>query len=73
MLYEVITIIQDGSDVSRLLTALTSELSALFPWAHGAFYLSADDPETYALASALDFEQFPIKIRVDQEKADFFY
>ncbi len=66
-------IIQDGSDVGRLLTALTAELSTLFPWAHGAFYLSADDSETYAVASAMDFEQFPYKIPVNAEKPGFFF
>jgi two-component sensor histidine kinase len=66
-------IIQDGSDVSRLLTALTAELATLFPWANGAFYLSADDSETYSLASALDYEHFPDKIQINKGQADFFY
>lgn len=66
-------IIQDGSDVGRLLTALTAEFTTLFPWAQGAFYLSADDPATYAVASALDLEQFPDKIAVDEEKPDFHF
>jgi two-component sensor histidine kinase len=66
-------IIQDGNDVSRLLTALTAELAALFPWAHGAFYLSADDSETYALANTLDFGQFPERILINEDKAGFFF
>ena len=66
-------IIQDGNDVGRLLTALTAEFSTLFPWALGGFYLSADDPETYAMASAQDFDQFPDKIPVNAEKSDFLF
>jgi two-component sensor histidine kinase len=66
-------IIQDGSDVGRLLTALTAELSTLFPWAQGAFYLSADDSETYAVASAIDFDQFPDRIAVNAERSDFLF
>jgi two-component sensor histidine kinase len=66
-------IIQDGSDVGRLLTALTAEFSTLFPWALGAFYLSADDSATYALASAQDFDQFPDKIPVNAERSDFLF
>jgi two-component sensor histidine kinase len=66
-------IIQDGSDVSRLLTALTAELATLFPWAHGAFYLSADDSETYALANALDLEKFPDRILINDEKTNFYF
>jgi two-component sensor histidine kinase len=64
-------IIQDGTDVSRLLTALTSELSALFPWAHGAFYLSTDELETYAIASASDFDAFPEELRTDKAPSDY--
>ncbi len=66
-------IIQDGSDVGRLLTALTAEFTTLFPWAQGAFYLSADDSATYAVASALDLEPFPDKIAVGEEKPDFHF
>jgi len=64
-------IVQNGSDVGRLLTALTAEFTTLFPWALGAFYLSADDSTTYAVASALDLEQFPDKIAVDEEEPNF--
>ena len=64
-------IVQDGRDVGRLLTALTAEFTILFPWAHGAFYLSADDSATYAVASTLDLEQFPDKIAIDKEEQDF--
>jgi len=66
-------IVQDGSDVGRLLTALTAELTTLFPWARGAFYLSADDSTTYAVASAIDLEQFPEKIGIDEKKPDFHF
>jgi two-component sensor histidine kinase len=66
-------IIQDGSDVSRLLTDLTAEFYRLFPWAHGAFYLLADDSETYALAGAMDYDQFPKKIPINEQKAGFYY
>jgi two-component sensor histidine kinase len=64
-------IVQDGSDVGRLLTALTAEFTTLFPWALGAFYLSTDDSATYAVASALELEPFPGKITVGEEKPDF--
>jgi hypothetical protein len=65
-------IVQDGSDVGRLLTALTAEFTTLFPWARGGFYLSADDSATYAVASAVDLEQFPDKI-TDGEKIQHFH
>ena len=64
-------IIQDGTDVSRLLTALTNELSALFPWAYGAFYLPTDTSQTLTLASASDFEQFPERIKVNEERSGY--
>lgn len=66
-------IVQDGTDVGRLLTALTGEFTTLFPWAQGAFYLSADDSATYAVASALDVDEFPDKIAVDEKKPDFHF
>ena len=66
-------IVQDGSDVGRLLTALTAEFTTLFPWALGAFYLSADDSATYAVASALELEPFPDRIAAGQEKPDFHF
>ncbi|MBW1775738.1 MAG: FIST C-terminal domain-containing protein, partial [Deltaproteobacteria bacterium] len=61
-------IIQDGTDVGRLLTALTTELTVLFPWAQGAFYLSTDESKTYALASASDLDQFPTHILINDEE-----
>ncbi len=62
-------IIQDGTDISRLLPALTTELSALFSWAYGAFYLPTDKTEIYTVASASDFEQFPERLRTDETKS----
>jgi two-component sensor histidine kinase len=64
-------IIQDGTDVIRLLTALTNELSALFPWSHGAFYLPTDKSHTFTLASASDFEQFPDRIKANEERSGY--
>ena len=63
-------IVQDSTDVSRLLTALTEELSALFPWAHGAFYLATDLPQSFTLASASDFGQFPERVVNNEVRAD---
>ena len=60
-------IIKDGTDVGRLLSALTTELTGLFPWAQGAFYLSTDESKTYALASASDLDQFPSRMQIDEE------
>jgi len=64
-------IIQDGTDVSRLLSALSKELSALFPWAHGAFYLATYTSHTFTLASATDFEQFPEWIKANEERSGY--
>jgi len=64
-------IIQDGNDVNRLLTALTTELSALFPWAYGAFYLLTDKSQTFTLASASDFRQFPERIKSNEERSGY--
>jgi len=64
-------IIEDGTDVSRLLNALTNELSALFPWSHGAFYLPTDKSQTFTLASASDFEQFPEQIKANEERSGY--
>jgi len=61
-------IIQDGTDVSRLLTALTSELSTLLPWVDSAFYLPTDRSQTYTIASASDFEQFPEQLQANETK-----
>jgi len=66
-------IIQDGTDVSRLLAALTTELVALFPWAHGAFYLSTDESEAYAIASASDLEEFPEYMQANEGKPDHLF
>jgi two-component sensor histidine kinase len=64
-------IIQDGTAVSRLLTALTRELSGLFPWADGAFYLPTDMSQTFTLASASDFERFPERIKTDEKRSGY--
>jgi two-component sensor histidine kinase len=66
-------IIQDGTDVGRLLIALTTELAALFPWAHGAFYLLTEESDTYCIASASDFEQFPKEMRASDRNPGYFY
>ena len=64
-------IIQDGTDVSQLLTALTNELSALFPWSHGAFYLPTDMSQIFTLASASDFRKFPKRIKANEERSGY--
>lgn len=66
-------VIQNETDVGRLLTALTSELALSFPWAYGAFYLSEGQNGTLALASAIDFEKFPDKIHINKEPPGLFY
>ena len=68
-------IIQDGTDVGLLLTALTVELADLFSWAHGAFYLPTDESDTYSVASASDLGEFPKRIRADEKSSEhtFFY
>lgn len=64
-------VIQDGKEVGRLLSALTEELSSLFPWAYGAFYLPADESGTYALACAKDPERFSRKISPDNGEKEY--
>ncbi|WP_300458235.1 FIST N-terminal domain-containing protein [Desulfobacula sp.] len=66
-------VIQNETDVGRLLTSLTSELAVSFPWAYGAFYLSEGQNGTLALASAVDFEKFPDKIQINKEQPGFLY
>jgi len=63
-------IIQDGTDVGLLLSALTAELADLFSWAQGAFYLPTDESDTYTLASASDLSKFPKRIRANEESSE---
>jgi two-component sensor histidine kinase len=63
-------IIQDGTDTGSLLMALTTELPALFPWAHGAFYRPMDNSPLYVLSSALNPTTFPQRISADELKEE---
>ena len=52
-------LIQNENDVDRLLTALSSELSVIFPWAWNAFYLSGRHNEGLTAAGIGDSQHFP--------------
>jgi two-component sensor histidine kinase len=64
-------VMEDQVDVKQLLTTLTGELAKLLPWAHGAFYVPALQPEAYKLISASTFNEFPEKITAREAARDY--
>ena len=58
-------IIQNGIGAGRLLEALTTEIVALFPWAHGAFYRPTENSTSYLLSSASEAGEFETSLSAD--------
>jgi two-component sensor histidine kinase len=64
-------IIQDGTDVGRLLTSLSDELPMLFPWAKGAFYLPTGQEGHFSVFGLPALGEFPQEVRIQDKLSEY--
>lgn|GEM_PF-759266 len=64
-------IIQEETDVMRLVVRLSNRLNSLFPWADWRFYLPADIQDTFSIVAIHDNNVFPRQIHSKQAPSGF--
>lgn len=64
-------IVQDGTDVGRLLISIRDELPMLFPWANGAFYLPTDQEGRFSVFGLPALGEFPQEFRIQEKLSGY--
>jgi two-component sensor histidine kinase len=64
-------VLEDQTNAEQLLITLSSELTKLLPWAHGAFYASTLKPDVYKLISSSKLDIFPENIIAGEVARDY--
>ncbi|MCX5812982.1 MAG: FIST C-terminal domain-containing protein [Proteobacteria bacterium] len=66
-------IIQEETDMMRLIARLSDRLNNLFPWADWKFYLPADIRHTFSIATTHDNNGFPTQIYTKNIPSGFIF
>jgi two-component sensor histidine kinase len=64
-------IIQEETDVMRLIDRLSDRFNSLFPWADWRFYLPADIQHVFSIAATQEHNGFPGQINIKQIPSGF--